>query len=182
SSLLGNDYPVDNAVHPYKNLSNVSPSDLRVSLSDSYYSAATTRMIDTEGHRVSSTVSVKRLKRADIDQLDNKGKLNETENVNNASATDADCSTNSGRPRRSTVSVVRISKANEVSLRQSITSQPEEPLSASSTKWSKSGPVKVTKILRDKSVIGRQIQAKSVHNISTIDMSKNIIKHIKVTA
>ncbi|CAF4994410.1 unnamed protein product, partial [Rotaria socialis] len=121
STLLAKDYPVYNAMYPHKNLSNAYPSGLRVNVSDSYYSESHTTMTETARHRASSTVSIKRVKRADINQLDNKEKLNETENVNNASVTDAGNNTNNGRLRRSTVSVVRISKANEASLRKSIT-------------------------------------------------------------
>ncbi|CAM4817725.1 unnamed protein product [Rotaria magnacalcarata] len=146
-----------------------------MSLSDSNYSEATSTMTDTEGHRVASTVSAKRLKLTDIDQPDDREKFNETASAHNAVAvTPTYIETVKSIPC-SAVSVVRVSKFNQATLRNSIISQLEQPINVSSAQLSRSDQVNVIKIPRDKSTSNRRARTMSVDNISTIDLNKNII-------
>ncbi|CAF1088063.1 unnamed protein product [Rotaria sp. Silwood1] len=128
-------------------------------------------MTDVEDHRISSTVTVKRIHRATIEQLNNITKSNETENVNTISTKHND---NSRITQYSTVTVLRVPKLNEVNQSNSITPQ-QKTLSASSVKSSKINQVKIIKIPRNQSAIYQRTRAISLDNISTIDLNKHLI-------
>jgi hypothetical protein len=105
----------------------VSSLDLRISLSDSNLSEPVTTMTDTNDNSISSTISVQRIKCADIAQP-------------NETANHLDNSGNSQGIERSSITVLRTNKVSdldETNKRNSIPTQ-QETLSASSAIPSKS--------------------------------------------
>ncbi|CAF4485428.1 unnamed protein product, partial [Rotaria sp. Silwood2] len=164
-----------NKVNPRDNMNNASPSDLRISLADSNFSKEVTNLTDKEEQRVSSTVSVKRVKRATIEPLNNTEQLNETENVHIKSPNHLEDSENSRIIRRSAVTVLRVSRLDEANQNNSITPQ-QSILSASSVKSSKLDQVKVIKIPRNQSALNPPTRAVSVGNVITIKSDKSFIE------
>ncbi|CAF3860076.1 unnamed protein product, partial [Rotaria sp. Silwood1] len=174
------DYPVDNAVHSHNNMNSTSPSDWCIRLSDSNFSETVTPMTDREEHRTSSTVSVKRIKRVTIEEPNNTTKLDETENFDIEPANHRENSENSRIIRRSTVTVLRVSKSNEVNQNHSITSQ-QNILSASSAKSLKLDQIKVIKIPRSQSTVDQRTRATSVGNVVNIPLRKSFIEMRSIT-
>ncbi|CAF3917098.1 unnamed protein product, partial [Rotaria sp. Silwood1] len=175
SNIPTKDYVIYNAIHPRNSMNNTPPSDLRTSLSDSNFSEAVTTTTDIEAHRASSTVSVKRIKRNTIEQLNNTEKLNETKNIHIKSENHTDNGENTRITRRSTVTVVRVPKLAEEKQNNLITLQ-QNSSNTLLAKPSKFDQVKVIKISRSQSTFNQRTRAISLGNVITINSNKSFIE------
>ncbi|CAF4379571.1 unnamed protein product [Rotaria sp. Silwood2] len=137
----------------------------------SSYSDGVTTTTDIEETRILSTVSIKRINHATIQQLHDTEKLIDNAEPNSKLPNHIDNSDDSQSIRCSAVSVVRVPKLSLPNQNNSIISE-QNTSSTSLSKLLKLNQVKVTKISRKQSTLSQRARALSVDNISTIHIGK----------
>ncbi len=164
---LRKDHLVDNI--PYaKDL-----TALHISLSDS-----ATTMTDLEESKISSTISVKRIRRASIVKMNNKEKPDKTENVDIKSENHRDNNGNSAVTQRSAVTIVRVKKVPnmEETYKSTSNTSRQEMLSATSTIPKKTAQVNITKISRSNTPKTQRPRAASVGNVDIVQLNKSSVE------
>jgi hypothetical protein len=177
---LSKDHLVHNVPHVKDRTFSNASSNLHISWSDS-----ATTMTDVEESRVSSIVSVKRIRRASIAEMNNIEKPGEVKNVDIKLENYRDNKGNDSAIRRSAVTVVRVTRVSimdETDKSNSNTSR-EETSSATSTISKKTPQVNVTRISRsetDKSMPNTS-QQKTPSAKSTISKKTSEVKVTKIS-
>ncbi|CAF4293067.1 unnamed protein product, partial [Rotaria sp. Silwood2] len=171
SNIPTKDYLINNTVHHQNNTSHIFSQDSSANLFDSAYSDGVTTTTDIEETRILSTVSIKRINHATIQQLHDTEKLIDNAEPNSKLPNHIDNSDDSQSIRCSAVSVVRVPKLSLPNQNNSIISE-QNTSSTSLSKLLKLNQVKVTKISRKQSTLSQRARALSVDNISTIHIGK----------
>jgi hypothetical protein len=165
-SALSNDSLLNSALGGKNSMMSTFSAHLTRSLSD-----PASVLTDLEEHKVSSTVSVKKVRRFDIANMDNIQNLNEIKNTYIKSFNSGDDNDgNNSSIQRPTVTVLgmnRLPNTVETNKRRS---------SMISTAPSKTAQINLTKLSRIKSTTNRRPRASSVGNVSVIHVDKSSIK------
>ncbi len=150
------------------------PTDLSRSLCDS-----ATVLTDLEEHKTSSTVSVKKISRSDIANMNNIQKFNQSRNADINSAKNYDDSDgNSLASQHPTVTVLqmnRLPNTDKTNKRISSVNRPQAS-SGISTTPSKTAQVNLDKLSRIKSTTYRRPRAASVGNVSVAHVDRSSIE------
>lgn len=156
-----------------ESLNSRSSGQLNKSWSPSNNSELLTTLTDIDEHRISSTVSVKRIKRADLNRLEDSQSPNKSEDLDNKSKDPLSPRHNSNLVRRSTVSVIRVSKSDLAN--STSPTQPEQRPSASTVQSSTSSAVRVTRIPRSQSTVSRYPPSSSAVRVTRINRSQSTV-------
>ena len=162
---FSNDSVLDSALSTTNPMMNTFSTQLSRSSSD-----PATVPFGSKEHRVSSTVSVKRLRRSDIANMDNIQKLNENKNINSFSNGDDNNSKDSSDLRRPTVTVLGMNRLPNMGVTN------RKGSSVVSAVPSQTTEINLSKVPRIKSITNRRTRAASVDNVSVIHVDRSSIE------
>ncbi len=173
------DHPAANTVHANDSMTSYSPSNLHISLPDS-----TTRVTDVEKeqHTVSSTVSVKRIKRSDMMNINNTENLDETKNSDIQATNHRGSRGNNAAIRRPSVIVLGMNKlpnTDETNKRNSKVTQ-QNTQSTMLKVPSNNAQVNATRIPRNKTSKTQRTRAGGVGNFNIIHLDESSIEMRKI--
>lgn len=141
--------------------------ELYRNISASNNSDALLRVTDTNENRISSTVYVKRIKRADLNQLEDvEGRLKENLSQNDHASV----------VRSPTVGVIRVSKADLAKSSHSHTTKLAKFSATSTVQTMTPTEVKVIRIPRNQAANNQHPRSLSAHSVGVLDIDANIIK------
>jgi hypothetical protein len=157
-------------------MTSYSPSNLHISLPDS-----TTRVTDVEKeqHNVSSTVSVKRIKRSDMMNMNNTENLDETKESDIQPGNHRDRHENNAAIRRPSVTVLGMNKLpnTDKTNRRNLGVTQQNARSTMLTMPSNNAQnINATRIPQNKTSKSQRPRAASVGDVSTIHLDKSSIE------
>ncbi len=167
---------LDKTSHVEDSMTSNLPTDLHLRLSGS-----TTVMTDIEKSRISSTVSVKKVKQSDIKNMNNIQKVNEMKKVDIKSANEGDSNGNNSATQQPIIIVVRVKKGSNIDgiNTSSLNTAQQENLNVRSTARKITSRVNVTKLPRTKSTETQRPRVTSISSVihvpkSSIEMQSTV--------